>query len=65
MNRRAFLLKTTAGVVGVSIDPEALERLLWVPDRKKIFIPPADFDVSDATWPGVGFRRGFFLYVET
>lgn len=34
MNRRSFL---AALIAGSTLDPE---RLLWVPGRKKIFIPP-------------------------
>lgn len=46
MRRRDFLGALLAGAV---MDPE---RLLWVPGRKKIFIPPAPRVLSwDECWP--------------
>jgi hypothetical protein len=36
MNRRAFLGALGAAIAGATLDPE---RLLWVPGRKRIFIP--------------------------
>lgn len=36
MNRRQFLELLIAGGVGLTLDPD---RLLWVPNQKKIFIP--------------------------
>jgi hypothetical protein len=38
MNRRLFLGAMTGAAAAQVIDPE---RLLWVPGKKKIFIPPA------------------------
>jgi hypothetical protein len=37
MNRRAFLTTLAAGLAGAALDPE---RLLWVPGKKTIFLPP-------------------------
>ncbi len=38
MNRRGFLSALAGAVAAAAYDPE---RALWVPGRKKIFIPPA------------------------
>lgn len=37
MNRRAFLSTLAAALTGAALDPE---RLLWVPGKKTIFLPP-------------------------
>ena len=36
MNRRHFLSALTAGLTGLTLDPE---RLLWIPGAKTIFLP--------------------------
>lgn len=42
MNRRGFLSALLGAVTGAAFDPE---RALWVPGRKKIFIPPLSRNV--------------------
>jgi len=39
-DRRAFLRAFGLGAVGIALDPE---RLLWVPGRKRIFLPPSRY----------------------
>lgn len=39
MNRRGFITTLASGLAVASVDPEALERLLWKP-MKTFFIPP-------------------------
>lgn len=39
MNRRGFLQLLSAGAFGAALAPELVERLLWVPGQKKIFLP--------------------------
>jgi len=38
MNRRGFLSSLAIAAAGLALDPE---KLLWVPGKKTIFIPPA------------------------
>lgn len=52
MNRRAFLATLMAGA---SLDPE---KLLWIPGRKKIFIPAA----PRYEWMSFGGQRAFLNY---
>lgn len=43
MNRRAFLGALGAAAAGLTVTsllPDDLDRLLWVPGRKTIFLPP-------------------------
>lgn len=50
MNRRAFLSTLVAGLATPIVD---LDRLLWVPGRKKIFIPTyTPTDHLSAAWAG-------------
>ena len=41
MNRRAFLRLLALGVAGHSLD---VDRLLWIPGEKTIFLPPVGID---------------------
>lgn len=43
MNRRSFLKLLSAGVIGYELD---IEKLLWVPGQKKIFLPAPKHIVS-------------------
>lgn len=38
MKRRAFLTALAAGLIGAAVD---VDKLLWVPGAKTIFLPPA------------------------
>jgi len=67
MNRRRFLATLCAGAAGFALDPE---RLLWVPGKKTIFLPPVIqsvvfdppvgytivLDLNDITLMGDDFR---------
>ena len=54
MERRAFLSALVAGLGGAAAHTLDLDRLLWVPGRKRIFFPPAV-----PSWvPGVTLMRG-------
>lgn len=44
MDRRHFLKLIALGVVGHELD---LDRLLWIPGQKKIFIPPQGVSISE------------------
>ena len=44
MDRRHFLKLIALGVVGHELD---LDRLLWMPGQKKIFIPPQGVSISE------------------
>jgi hypothetical protein len=63
MNRREFLATVAAGLAAAA-DPE---RLLWVPGKKKIFIPrpvelgPAD---PDYHWPSDGVQLMLEMTLE-
>ncbi len=46
MDRRAFLRTLAAGLIGSTVD---VDRLLWVPSAKTIFLPPA-VTVVDEDW---------------
>lgn len=48
MDRRKFLELLASGVTGFALDPE---QALWIPGKKKIFLPP------------VSFHRGAFGFV--
>jgi hypothetical protein len=49
MNRRKFLAWMTGTAAGVALAPTLdLERLLWVPGEKAIFLPPAV--IVDLDW---------------
>ncbi len=60
MNRRSFFA-TLAGMAAAAQDPE---RLLWVPGRKKIFIPAtrAEPDIYHFTGNGVVTFAGIYEY---
>lgn len=60
MNRRAFLATLAAGLAGAAADPE---RLLWVPGRRKIFIPqpPRIFDSRQITFEMLEHLRQHYL----
>lgn len=48
MNRRSFLQLLSTGALGAVIAPELdLERLLWVPGQKTIFLPSATLGTFD------------------
>lgn len=44
MDRRSFLKLIALGVVSHELD---IDRLLWVPGEKKIFLPPKGVSISD------------------
>ena len=55
MNRRQFLTLLASGVIGHALD---VDKLLWVPDQKKIFIPSPTFKpLSYAEILAVEFER--------
>lgn len=43
MNRRDFLRLVASGVVGLELD---VDKLLWIPGAKKIFIPSLPIPIS-------------------
>jgi hypothetical protein len=53
MNRRSFLTALGIGVTAATLDPE---KLLWIPGKKTIFIPPAK--VPEIAKLVVGFANG-------
>ena len=52
MDRRGFLKRLFAGAAGVALAPVLdLERLLWVPGEKTIFLPPVtEFGLVTPDW---------------
>lgn len=55
MNRRAFLELIASGLIASTVD---VDRLLWIPNQKTIFIPSADpLLYDDLNW----LLREFYL----
>lgn len=51
MNRRAFLATLASAAAGIALDPE---RALWVPGRKRIFLPAQ----PPSLWSPVALHAG-------